>query len=742
MCGFAGILKIDRLPLGPETEPVLRAMGQSIAYRGPDDEQLYQDNTLGAVFRRLSIVDVEGGRQPLFNEDRSLMLMVNGEIYNHQELRAQLKDQHQFRTASDAEVILHLYEEQGSDFLRLLNGMFALVLWDMRSRELLLARDRLGIKPLFYSFNKERLLFGSEIKALLACPDCPRDFDWETALSFNLVQQSVDNPLPSFFKNIEQLPGGSLLIAKPDSGEIRQERWWTLDIPSEEAFAADDRSEEEIIQGYGELLEDSVRLRLMADVDIGLFLSGGIDSVSVAAFASQHQSLHTFSVLGQSTFENGDARSGHQAATYLGLPNHQVLYSWHDSPFTPEGWKSLLWICETPLCDAEKLYKFHLHRYARSVCPGLKVMLLGQGSDEFNGGYGPNYLAENYPDRPEEERNWPLFMELLRDFEKTHLLSLGPKNTSDYANLLNSGFLADCGNTAVRPHPWQYHMRMYQASLQMFNLWHEDRTAAGNSIENRVPFLDHRLVEYSAAVPPRLYAELFWNKRILREAMRPHLPEALAQRPKVPFFHGQDVRYTRRMMYELLYADDRALLREAFGDADGSHPVFDRSTVEELITGIPDDPEYADMDHLVKLTNMSLLAKMAEGAAGAATVVYEAPILPSLRAEEWNEENISLRLALRREEITPESIPELAEGVLLLTTGEQAGVETPCWHILVNGVLEYDLDEAELGDWIAVLRRMDGKTSLDAILAELGLKQADIRKHMEEAVDYGVVGFR
>ncbi len=461
MCGIAGILRLNHAPLGPETEAALRAMGQSIAYRGPDNEQLWQDGSLGTVFRRLSIVDVEGGRQPLFNEDRSLLLMVNGEIYNHRELRAQLKEPHQFRTRSDAEVILHLYEEQGSDFLSLLNGMFALCLWDMHQRKLLLARDRMGIKPLFYTFNQKRLLFGSEIKALLAHPDCPREFDWETALSFNLVQQSVDNPLPSFFKGIHYLPGGSLLIAEPETGEVREKRWWTLHIPSQEEFAADDRSAAEIIQGYGDLLADSVRLRLMADVDIGLFLSGGIDSVSVAAFAANHQQLHTFSVLGQSTFENGDARSAHQAASHLGLPNHQVLFSWHDSPFTPEGWKSLLWISETPLCDAEKLYKFHLHRYARAVCPNLKVMLLGQGSDEFNGGYGPNYLAEHYPDRPEEERNWPLFMELLRDFEKTYLLSAGAKNTADYANLLNSGFLAACGRKTVQPHPWHYHIRMY-----------------------------------------------------------------------------------------------------------------------------------------------------------------------------------------------------------------------------------------------------------------------------------------
>ncbi len=245
-------------------------------------------------------------------------------------------------------------------------------------------------------------------------------------------------------------------------------------------------------------------------------------------------------------------------------------------------------------------------------------------------------------------------------------------------------------------------------------------------------------MEYTVAVPPRLYAELFWNKRILREAMRPYLPEELAERPKVPFFYGQDLRYTHRMMYELLYADDRALLREAFGDADGAHPVFDRQTVEEMINSIPDDPEYTDMDHLVKLTNMGLLAQMAKTAAAEPVALNEAPVLPSLRAEEWDEDEI----ALRRQEITPESIPELAEGVLLLTTGEQAAAEPGCWHILVNGELEYDLSEDEVGEWISVLRRMDGKASLGEILADVNLNQADIRKHLEEALDYGVVVVR
>lgn len=737
MCGIAGILQPR--PLSPAVEPVLSEMGRRIAYRGPDDEQIYRDEHLGAVFRRLSIVDVEGGRQPLFNEDRSLVLMVNGEIYNHQDLRAQLKEPHQFRTCSDAEVILHLYEEQGTDFLSLLNGMFALALWDIRKRRLLLARDRLGIKPLFYTHSPERLLFASEIKALFAYPDCPREFNWVQALSHNTFSIPADEALPSFFQDIHVLPGGTLLLADADSGEIQQRTYWQPPLLSAEEEQQDDRSQEEIIQGYGELLADAVQMRLMADVEIGLFLSGGIDSVSVAAFASKHQSLHTFSVLGQSTFRNGDARAGHDAAAYLGLPNHQVLFPWHDNPFTAEGWKSLLWLCETPLADAEQLYKFYLHGYARHHRPDLKVMLLGQGSDEFNGGYGSFYSGHYLPERLEEVGLWPAFMEVMQSFEKDDLLGQTPGNLDQVGNLLKPEFLAAHSGRAVQPHPWLHHRKMYLRSLQTYNLWHEDRTAAGNSIENRVPFLDHRLVEYTCAVPSRYWSDLFCDKRILRDAMHPHLPEALAERPKGPFFYGDDVRYTRRMMYQLLLADDRALLREAFGDADGQHPVFERGTVEQIVDEIPEDPEYEDMESFLRLVNMGLLAEMAKEAAPVSA--YEAPILPSLQAKEWDEEDIALRLALRREEITPDSIPELAEGVLLLTTGEQAGVDRPCWHVLINGVLEYDLFEDEVGEWIAVLRRMDGKTSLGAILAELDLKQAEIRKDLEEALDYGVVGF-
>ena len=326
MCGFAGVLKREGI-MGQEIEPILRAMGQQIAHRGPDDKQLYCDEAVGLTFHRLSIVDVQQGRQPLENEDGSLVLVVNGEIYNHQALKSQLKSAHHFGSQSDCEVILHLYEEMGLDFLKHLNGMFALLLWDKRAKILIAARDRLGIKPLYYTISKERILFGSEIKALFAYPDCPRVFDWKQALSDSLYTPYSIAGLTSFFEGIEYLPGGSFLMVDLASDNITVQPYWQLAPLSEEAYAADQRTEEQIIEGYRELLADAVKMRLMADVEVGLFLSGGIDSVSVAAFAAQELPLQTFSVLSQSTFQNGDARAGHLAAQHFGLPNHQVLFS-------------------------------------------------------------------------------------------------------------------------------------------------------------------------------------------------------------------------------------------------------------------------------------------------------------------------------------------------------------------------------------------------------------------------------
>ena len=308
----------------------------------------------------------------------------------------------------------------------------------------------------------------------------------------------------------------------------------------------------------------------MADVDIGVFLSGGIDSVTMAYFASRHKTFNTFTVFSQSTLSNGDAFHARKAAREFGLANHQIIFDWRTLNVTPANWKKILWKVETPMAGAEQLYKYCLHAYAKSTFPGTKVILLGSGSDEFNGGYSKTVY--NTSDEP----NWQTFVSVMRDYERRSWLYRG-ETAPDYLWLSSSDkpavseeFLAELASQPLYEHPWHGYRDMYRYLLQMYQLWHEDRTSAAHGLENRVPFLDHRLVELTYAVPAELYSELFWDKMILRRAMSKSLSRELWGRPKVPFFCGEDERYTRRMLHNMLCAQGMALLEEATAGAVGS----------------------------------------------------------------------------------------------------------------------------------------------------------------------------
>ncbi len=304
----------------------------------------------------------------------------------------------------------------------------------------------------------------------------------------------------------------------------------------------------------------------MADVPCGVFLSGGIDSVAVAYFASKHETLHTFSVLSQSTLTNGDAPTAHAAAKAFGLPNHMVLFDWRTLDVSPSLWRTILWKVETPIAGAEQFYKYLLHTHARERVPGLKVMLLGSGSDEFNGGYSKAVFNSV------KDPSWHTFELTLEAYERESLLQQsGAWNA--YANvrigehpLISQDFLAQLAHQRRYETPWYGYRDMYRRLMQMYQLWHEDRTSAANGIEARVPFLDHRLVELTYGVPAALHQDLFWDKTILREALAGSISDQFCQRPKTPFFVGEDLRYTRRLLYNLLCADGQALLEEAIDE--------------------------------------------------------------------------------------------------------------------------------------------------------------------------------
>ena len=740
MCGIAGVVRLDGSLLGPEDRAALQRMAAAAAHRGPDDEQFAADGPAGLAFRRLSIVDVAGGRQPLTNEDGTVVLIANGEIFNHESIRARLAARHAFRTRSDCEAVLHLYEEEGIDCLRRLTGMFALALWDVRRRRLYLARDRFGIKPLFYSANRDRVIFASELKALFRHPDCPRSLDWAAALRDPLISGAIatdpSDPI-SYFHGIEHLPAGSLVEVDVDGATIERRRYWELPRPGGPPRGRRQAGAAELIRSYRELLGEAVQACLMSDVEIGIFLSGGIDSAAVAALAAAAGvRCHTFSVLSQSTLANGDAGAGHAVARALGMPNHQVVFRWEQLPVAPDDWKALLWLCETPHCGAEQLYKFHLHRYAKATRPELKVMLTGQGSDEFNGGYG-RQLA------PEDEQGWPGLMASLAGMERGRLLDACPAWLLRWELQFSrppvaQAFLSACSGGRSYEYAWDAYVATKYRDLQMYNCWHEDRTAAGNSIENRVPFLDHRLVEFVLGMPRKLHSRLFWDKRILRQAVRGLLPPEIAERPKGPFFYGPDQRFTQRMMLRVLTQEDGALLDEAFSSGQ-AREVLDRDAIVEAAAAMADDPAPGGVEILLRLVNMGLLDGMARRAGPPAQEGGTVPVLSSIAVENWetSREAIEMSLGVRRAHVSLDAVLALGPEVALLRR-DGTGADG-AWFIAVDNQLEYSLTEAEAGAWLRVLRLIDGRRTLGAALRAADVAEAEVRKFLEEAVDFGVV---
>lgn len=545
MCGLAGFLHF-----GGETRPrrerlaVLARMGRQLRQRGPDDERVYDDGTLSLVFRRLSIVDLERGGQPFWNETGTILAAVNGEIYNHIDLREKMTGRHSFISRSDCEVVPHLYEEVGLDLLEQLNGMFAIAIWDCDRQVLHLARDRLGIKPIYYAHLQNGLLFGSELKALLAHPDCPDEFDWRdldlgyldgemyTALNFTRV--------PSFVKGVELLPGGTVLTASSAAG-VQRRRYWSIDAAIEEARDAAPAAPRDRAEVCADLIEDSVRKRMMSDVPIGLFLSGGLDSSIIAAVASRtNQDLHCFTVVARPTIAAGDVERARALTDELGLPWHPVVYD--DRAFVDQlnfGLKEFeyfIWMLDAPRFAPEQIFKHELHRYAKTVTPEIKVMLLGQGVDEFAGGYS----------RPMggPERDWSDFAEAdLRQAHRRH-----GQNARGVDPII-APFLSDRSIMAFDGAPYHREMRHRIWSLQSHNLWNEDRVSSSQGVEARVPFLDHRIVDYMAAIPPAQHAEVFLDKSLIRQASERWLSGKFTTAPKVPFWEVGDTSAVHDLMH-------------------------------------------------------------------------------------------------------------------------------------------------------------------------------------------------
>jgi asparagine synthase (glutamine-hydrolysing) len=560
MCGICGV--VNSRPLDPVEREALAAMNRRIAHRGPDDEGFYVGQGIGLAMRRLSIIDLATGHQPISNEDGTLWIVYNGEIYNHAQLRRELEERgHQYRTQSDTETILHLYEEYGRDSVSRLRGMFAFAIWDERRRRLFAARDRLGIKPFYYLFAAGSFLFASEIKALLAYPGVRAALNPAAIpeyLTFGYLSGEE-----SLFSGILKLPPGHTLELE-QGGRPRVERYWDLAVEVDEPA----RPKQYYVDGYREQLEQAVSTHLMSDVPLGVFLSGGLDSSAVAALATniRKSPLQTFSVgYGEQAFsELGYAR---EVANHLGSEHYEVVVSREkflaSLPF-------LIWHEDEPLAWPSSVALYFVARLAREH---VTVVLTGEGSDETLGGYSryawtlwnAQCLEAWQKLTPAALRrlvrsaiaSGPLGSTLRRKLGHTFLARNGEDWTSFYFDNFYSAFsLAEQQDLLCDPFrenaasAYNHALRFWnQSSGDMLHrllytdiktylvklLTKQDAMSMAASVESRVPFLDHGIVEFSARIPARFSLKGMAGKQILKEALEGLLPKSILYRKKMGF---------------------------------------------------------------------------------------------------------------------------------------------------------------------------------------------------------------
>jgi asparagine synthase (glutamine-hydrolysing) len=573
-------------------------MAQHLQHRGPDTGSHFSDESISLAFQRLSIVGGANGQQPLISEDGALVAIVNGEIYNHRELRRELCA-HVFKGTSDAEVLLHLFEDKGAQAFADLRGMFSCAIWDRRRGVLTLARDRFGIKPLFYHYDGESLFFASELKALLMCPRCPAKFDWESALAEPWFSEDLvfsARPAGSFFCGIESVQPGGYVQASARGTSLSFGRYWAIPEPR----SAEETEEEAWIEHYREILSSACDEAFESSSEPALMLSGGIDSASIAAIGrGRGHSFDSFTVLTQSTALNGDAVGARDVARAVGVKNYQVRIDASDPLINPQLWLALLHLTENPSCGPEQLFKYMLLRSAKAARPSLRVMLSGQGSDECNGGY-TRLLASIFDDSWEGAL---LGLESIAENTRHRAAGGAFAPWEQFPGLIRELSPRDHGPMPLDA--WQFYQLSKLHDLEVFNLWHEDRLTSHFGIEGRTPFLDHRLVELCLGVPPSLRPRLFWDKRILRAAMGTLLPSAVTSREKVPFFYGPGLRYTERMMANLLRMDSHALLERAFPIGSSGRDFVNLESLNSLMAGIDSDP--ASSFALIRLVNMGNL---------------------------------------------------------------------------------------------------------------------------------------
>jgi asparagine synthase (glutamine-hydrolysing) len=618
MCGIAGFVESPtaRSPFGPdESHARIHRMCDVIRHRGPDDEGVFVDEGVALGMRRLSIIDLSTGHQPIHNEDRTVWIVFNGEIYNFRELRAELEAAgHRFYTSTDTEVIVHAYERWGTTAIARLRGMFGLAIWDLRSKSLLVARDRIGIKPLYYAEANGRLYFGSELKSLLEAPELSRDLDLDALdhyLSFLYTPRDR-----SIFTSVRKLPPGHLLTWQ--NGKVRVERYYQL--PAGETYSG---SEADAVGDLRAVLCDAVRSHLISDVPLGAFLSGGIDSSLVVGLMTQTSGarVKTFSIgFDEPAFD--ELEHARRVARHFGTDHHEFVVK-------PDGvgiLDALISHFDEPFADSSAIPTWYVSEMARKH---VTVVLSGDGGDELFGGYDryvphPRVVAfDRYSPRalrnvaaiaaarlPHGVRGKNFLRHVGRDDQGRYLDSIRFFSTDEKPSLLSRDVLRQLSATdpesRLASHferyaqlPWPSQMMRFDAETYLPEdvLTKVDRMSMAHSIESRVPLLDNEVIEFASSLPASMKIKGGRRKHVLKEVAATLLPAEILDRRKQGF--GVPLGTWFRGNLRELFAD--TLLSPASLQRGYFQPLFVRQLVDEHLSG--------KRDHSLRLWQLVVFEK-------------------------------------------------------------------------------------------------------------------------------------
>jgi asparagine synthase (glutamine-hydrolysing) len=547
MCGIAGIVRKDGHPVD---QALLERMTDMIIHRGPDDSGIHRDGPVGLGFRRLSIIDLEGGHQPLSNEDGSIWIVFNGEIYNYKEIRKWLIERgHRFATESDTEVIVHLYEEKGVECVKDLRGMFAFAIHDKRKNLVYMARDHFGIKPLYYTQTADAVVFGSEIKSLLVVPGVERKVGAEAFWNYLTFQYAPD-PL-TLFENIYKVPAAHYAVIQ--DGRLTLKRYWEVQ------FIPEERPLEYYIEGTREILRNSVKAHMNSDVPRGAFLSSGVDSSTIVALLKELEQVQTFTVGFEGAGGQSEIEYARETARLLGTEHRDTIVTAKEYL---EAVPRLIYYQDEPVADPSAIALYFVAELASRY---VTVVLSGEGADEVFGGYTiyrePLSLKMFEYIPPSIRRSLGTVAQFLPEGMKGRSFLIRGSKTVQERHVGNAFIFGEAMKEEfVKLNPDQLGLRRpmditkpyydkvahYDDVTKMqyidFHTWltgdilmKADKMTMANSLELRVPFLDKEVFAFASRIPMAYRMMNGTTKYVLRQAVKDILPQAVAERPKLGF---------------------------------------------------------------------------------------------------------------------------------------------------------------------------------------------------------------